>query len=623
MDKSDYMPQNVTAFKEKLNDITLDINYTLVSFDVNALISSIPFLVLQKEDSGNANHVEDDDDDDEEDNLFSAKNGVEKNIFSSATDAVISMVKRAAQVLGNKVDNQTTNTNKSLSNALVNTCSCPRHLIICNNCTETLLGQIYELLSCKSDTIRKLIGLPPIYRALAGSASCSKFGYRNSNGRDDSRLEGFFPEKYVGAMCNEMAISEQQGVLNVSQHFPNITSDLTNDKIISMDVKEVVDLQGKPNETVIDVTEQPGNTTIHSATVDTSQIKPTKTLTVDPNTTTTPVPEDLVPANPETAPPNPETAPFFDADPTPDVDLSNETMETALDEQMESVDSSTVVVTASPQAPKESIFLRLSNRIKALERNVSLSSQYLEELSKRYKKQVEEMQNLSEKTIAVLREESQERLESKQKLEERLDQLAAAVDTLVAERRSFFLLVYFFLFVGIVGSVYYFFCGSTEGAVQISRRLSDEDTLRRPKERKKRRPSDQVLKIVRYSSVNEDERSRRSKKRKKKVSKRSHSAGSLKLKNDDDWVTGTQQVIEDHAPFVLDESDHVISEPLNLPEQEEQEEDRDSAQRVQIVIEENRHEGVETNSTCRSPSNGVEGVKKEKRGLKRFLKKVF
>jgi hypothetical protein len=40
----------------------------------------------------------------------------------------------------------------------------------------------------------------------------------------------------------------------------------------------------------------------------------------------------------------------------------------------------------------ESVFLRLTNRIKSLERNMSLSGQYLEELSKRYKKQVEELQ---------------------------------------------------------------------------------------------------------------------------------------------------------------------------------------------------------------------------------------
>ncbi|KAF2368372.1 SUN domain [Trinorchestia longiramus] len=41
---------------------------------------------------------------------------------------------------------------------------------------------------------------------------------------------------------------------------------------------------------------------------------------------------------------------------------------------------------------KESVVVRLSNKIKALEHNLSINSQYLEELSQRYKQQMEEMQ---------------------------------------------------------------------------------------------------------------------------------------------------------------------------------------------------------------------------------------
>jgi uncharacterized coiled-coil protein SlyX len=51
---------------------------------------------------------------------------------------------------------------------------------------------------------------------------------------------------------------------------------------------------------------------------------------------------------------------------------------------------------------KESVVLRLSNRIKALEVNLSLSSQYLEELSLRYRKQMEEMQRAFNITISKL-----------------------------------------------------------------------------------------------------------------------------------------------------------------------------------------------------------------------------
>ncbi|XP_078074206.1 SUN domain-containing ossification factor isoform X2 [Mustelus asterias] len=55
---------------------------------------------------------------------------------------------------------------------------------------------------------------------------------------------------------------------------------------------------------------------------------------------------------------------------------------------------------------KESVFMRLNNRIKALEMNMSLSSRYLEELSQRYRKQMEEMQKAFNKTIIKLQNTS-------------------------------------------------------------------------------------------------------------------------------------------------------------------------------------------------------------------------
>lgn len=49
-------------------------------------------------------------------------------------------------------------------------------------------------------------------------------------------------------------------------------------------------------------------------------------------------------------------------------------------------------LTESGQSGRESVWQKLSNKIKALERNVSLSSRYLEELSIKYKKQIEDLQ---------------------------------------------------------------------------------------------------------------------------------------------------------------------------------------------------------------------------------------
>lgn len=55
---------------------------------------------------------------------------------------------------------------------------------------------------------------------------------------------------------------------------------------------------------------------------------------------------------------------------------------------------------------KESVFMRLNNRIKVLEMNMSLSGRYLEQLSQRYRKQMEEMQKAFNKTIIKLQNTS-------------------------------------------------------------------------------------------------------------------------------------------------------------------------------------------------------------------------
>ncbi|XP_011612880.2 SUN domain-containing ossification factor [Takifugu rubripes] len=72
---------------------------------------------------------------------------------------------------------------------------------------------------------------------------------------------------------------------------------------------------------------------------------------------------------------------------------------------------------------KESVFMRLNNRIKALEMNMSLSSRYLEELSQRYRKQMEEMQRAFNKTIIKLQNTSRIAQEQDQKQTESIQVL--------------------------------------------------------------------------------------------------------------------------------------------------------------------------------------------------------
>ncbi|XP_022415884.1 SUN domain-containing ossification factor isoform X1 [Delphinapterus leucas] len=92
---------------------------------------------------------------------------------------------------------------------------------------------------------------------------------------------------------------------------------------------------------------------------------------------------------------------------------------------------------------KESVFMRLNNRIKALEVNMSLSGRYLEELSQRYRKQMEEMQKAFNMTIVKLQntsriaeEQDQRQTEAIQLLQAQLTnmtQLVSNLSTTVAE----------------------------------------------------------------------------------------------------------------------------------------------------------------------------------------------
>lgn len=76
---------------------------------------------------------------------------------------------------------------------------------------------------------------------------------------------------------------------------------------------------------------------------------------------------------------------------------------------------------------------------------MSLSGQYLEELSRRYKKQMEEMQKTFEKTLLTMNEESKKAEEREHKsseemifLQQQIAQLSTSVSLLLTDRDSFF-----------------------------------------------------------------------------------------------------------------------------------------------------------------------------------------
>jgi len=81
------------------------------------------------------------------------------------------------------------------------------------------------------------------------------------------------------------------------------------------------------------------------------------------------------------------------------------------------------VIPLSGTQSKESVFIRMTNKIRALEVNLSLSSQYLEELSQSYRKNMEEMQKAFNRTITKLNETARFAAQQDDKQQEMLEEL--------------------------------------------------------------------------------------------------------------------------------------------------------------------------------------------------------
>lgn len=84
------------------------------------------------------------------------------------------------------------------------------------------------------------------------------------------------------------------------------------------------------------------------------------------------------------------------------------------------IDENPVVINPGTNQ-KESVLMRLSNRIRMLEQNMSLSSAYLEDLSQRYKKQMDEMQRVFNQTTARIAKSSKKAEENEEKQQEMIE----------------------------------------------------------------------------------------------------------------------------------------------------------------------------------------------------------
>ncbi|KAM8715637.1 hypothetical protein ACLKA7_002653 [Drosophila subpalustris] len=470
------------------------------------------------------------------------------NIFQSASDAVMQMVKKAAQVLVKPTKALRWSTDSIL-------CRTPAvGSYSCSTCNSTVVERINNLLSCQSQQLQLLLSLPQLRAHLLQTRVCqmdydislATISAPATSGMD--KRQSFFlsllPAEHVGAMCKILQAEltantsvvhpvelQEQNPDAVEQHMDNVT---TPDPSVEAAGEAIV--HPLPNESLLEITSsleklslEASAATENAGIVAGTEAQPTDASTVAPTpadvnifnmpsesqevtTSGTPL---VAPDTPVLPPTTPVDAAEVEATPVPPSTVTTEAVNgdllgsgNGMDDShlanWDNIDSLLTTTVASITAgggaaaaaaavvngnshlsgtangggaagggvnlqPKlthgaqsESVFIRLSNRIKALERNMSLSGQYLEELSRRYKKQVEELQQtLTQQTLTVrtLEDQSRRYMEQEQLYIQQSAELAGEVRALTYQVQACILVV---IIVGtciflmlVLGTVYY------------------------------------------------------------------------------------------------------------------------------------------------------------------------
>lgn len=187
----------------------------------------------------------DDDDDDGQDEDEDAQKKEDQNIFRSASDAVMSMVKKAAATFVKPNDNRTGDVVVPVVARLAGPaefCVCPRFEIMCKPCSSNLSAAVTELVTCKNSMLRDLLNFRNVRLSLFNSPLCSKLigidlmGSTDVAVRRDDRSEWMLhmlPTRYVAAMCNLLA--SDQNVMNEARDLGDkeardVVSNVTIDK---------------------------------------------------------------------------------------------------------------------------------------------------------------------------------------------------------------------------------------------------------------------------------------------------------------------------------------------------------------------------------------------------------
>ncbi|XP_073827011.1 uncharacterized protein isoform X2 [Musca autumnalis] len=211
------------------------------------------------------NHPNEDIDDfDDEDLQEPTKPNSEPNLFKSASDAVLSIVKKATELVGKPSNNQN-QTFKTTPHSMV--CRTPMYgLFSCAECPSSLVERINNALSCEFRQLNSLLSVPHIRRDLLSTRICAKFfGIETSNTHQQQQHEfkdikqsfyvNILPHDYVGAMCQLLAMpkatTKDNNHLAINETEKSKEETSTNQTLDKKFGKEDLELLDKPETKLI------------------------------------------------------------------------------------------------------------------------------------------------------------------------------------------------------------------------------------------------------------------------------------------------------------------------------------------------------------------------------------
>lgn len=179
--------------------------------------------------------------------LKNKKSG-DNNLFKTASDAVLLLVKKAAEALGKT---NTTNVIESGNHKQHPECITTSFVASCERCSKNFSTEVNTLLSCKMNQLTQLLNVPIIRKNIYKSQICANIAgldFSKHNCRDNSLnnidetlskssldvlneyrkeyISHLFPVSYIVGMCNIIAWDEKRVLANnVTTTNGNVNSD--------------------------------------------------------------------------------------------------------------------------------------------------------------------------------------------------------------------------------------------------------------------------------------------------------------------------------------------------------------------------------------------------------------